>query len=56
MIAIACVHGGFELKTAIIRYFNEKDIPHVDLGTFDTKSVDYPDIAIPCATIPFQRK
>lgn len=49
MIAIACDHGGFELKTAIIRHFKDKGIPHEDLGTFDTKSVDYPDIAIPCA-------
>lgn len=49
MIAIACDHGGFELKTAVIGYLSEIGIPYKDLGTFDAQSVDYPDIAIPCA-------
>lgn len=49
MIAIACDHGGFELKTVIIRHLEEKGYPYKDFGTFDTKSVDYPDIAFACA-------
>lgn len=48
-VAIASDHGGFVLKKDIINYFIEKDIEYKDFGTFSTDSVDYPDIAIPCA-------
>lgn len=48
-IAISSDHGGFELKQNIIDHFKDKQIDYQDLGTFSTDSVDYPDIAIPCA-------
>ena len=48
-IAIASDHGGFELKQAIIKYFDKNEISYTDLGTCSTESVDYPDIAISCA-------
>ncbi|MDK2879536.1 MAG: ribose 5-phosphate isomerase [Thermoanaerobacteraceae bacterium] len=48
-IAIASDHGGFELKREIIRFLEQKNIPYKDFGTFSTDSVDYPDVAIPCA-------
>lgn len=48
-IAIASDHGGFELKKEIIRFLEQKNIPYKDFGTFSTDSVDYPDVAIPCA-------
>ena len=33
MIAIASDHGGFELKKAIVAYFEENNIEYVDYGT-----------------------
>ncbi|HHX23030.1 MAG: ribose 5-phosphate isomerase B [Tepidanaerobacteraceae bacterium] len=48
-IAIACDHGGYNLKIELIKFFDENNISYKDLGTFCTESVDYPDIAIPCA-------
>lgn len=48
-IAIASDNGGFELKKEIIRFLEQKDIQYKDFGTFSTDSVDYPDVAIPCA-------
>lgn len=48
-IAIASDHGGYELKKEIVRFLEERNISYKDFGTFTTESVDYPDIAIPCA-------
>lgn len=45
MIAIGSDHGGFDLKCSIIKYLKEKNIEFIDVGCFDTNSVDYPDIA-----------
>ena len=42
-IAIAADHGGFELKEALKKHYNHLNL--LDLGTFSTDSVDYPDIA-----------
>lgn len=44
-IAIASDHGGFEMKQALIEYFENKGQPLADLGTHDSNSVDYPDYA-----------
>ena len=44
-IAIASDHGGFQLKQELIAYYAQKDIPLIDLGTYNTDSCDYPDIA-----------
>ena len=45
MIAIGCDHGGFLLKTEIIKYFNEIGLKYKDFGHFSTESVDYPDVS-----------
>ena len=41
-IAIASDHGGFELKSHLIKYLEEKGIEITDLGTNNNQSVDYP--------------
>lgn len=48
-IAIASDHGGYDLKQEVMKYLDKSKISFKDLGTFSTESVDYPDIAIPCA-------
>ena len=40
-VAIACDHGGYDLKEEIKSRFS--DVTWVDLGTDSTDSVDYPD-------------
>lgn len=45
MIAIACDHGGYKLKLAIEKYFEEKRITYRDFGTDDENSCDYADYA-----------
>lgn len=42
-IAIAADHGGFELKETLKQHYADMNL--LDLGTFSTESVDYPDIA-----------
>ena len=42
-IAIASDHGGFELKEALKKHYAALDL--LDLGTYSTDSVDYPDYA-----------
>ena len=49
MIAIACDHGGYELKLLIEKHLDEKNIPYKDFGCDSTKSVDYPEYAYPVA-------
>ncbi len=44
-IAIACDHGGFELKVALVRFLNNNGYEVVDLGTDSSDPVDYPDEA-----------
>lgn len=44
-VVIGCDHGGFELKKILFRHLEEKGLEVVDAGTYDTDSVDYPDIA-----------
>ncbi len=45
MIYLGSDHGGYVLKEKIQEYLQEKKITHLDMGCFDTKSVDYPDVA-----------
>ena len=45
MIAIGSDHGGFELKTHIIKYLTEQGMELFDFGTYTEDSCDYPDIA-----------
>ena len=42
MIALACDHGGLEIKNAIIEDLKKKGIEYIDLGTKTADSVDYP--------------
>lgn len=42
MIAIGSDHGGYELKTAIVRKLHDQGIEFIDCGTDSTESVDYP--------------
>jgi len=45
MIAIGCDHGGFQLKTELIKFLADNGYEYKDVGTYDENSVDYPDIA-----------
>ena len=38
-------HAGFEVKSFVIEYLQEKGIEVEDLGTYSSESVDYPDYA-----------
>ena len=49
MIAIACDHGGYELKLEIIKHLTKQGYKVKDFGCDSTNSVDYPDYAYPCA-------
>ena len=49
MIAIACDHGGLDIKNAIIKSLEEKDIEYKDFGTYTSDSVDYPEYAYKAA-------
>lgn len=42
MIAIACDHGGFELKQELMAHLKERGIEFKDLGCNEPKSCDYP--------------
>lgn len=48
-IAMACDHGGLELKENIKTYLEEQGIEVLDLGTNTTESVDYPEYGKACA-------
>ena len=48
-IALACDHGGLNLKKEIIKYLKENGYEYVDFGTDSTDSCDYPDFALPAA-------
>jgi ribose 5-phosphate isomerase B len=44
-IALGCDHGGFSLKHMVIECVETLGHPVIDLGTYSTESVDYPDYA-----------
>jgi ribose 5-phosphate isomerase B len=44
-VAVACDHGGLELKKALVALLEARGLAVLDLGTHDTQSVDYPDFA-----------
>lgn len=46
-IAIACDHGGFALKSALIQHIAPLGHSVHDFGCYSTESVDYSDMAIP---------
>ncbi|MCX5716661.1 MAG: ribose 5-phosphate isomerase B [Candidatus Omnitrophica bacterium] len=41
-IAIGCDHGGFRLKTELVRFLKTSRHSAKDFGAFDEKSCDYP--------------
>lgn len=45
MLAIGSDHGGVNLKRAINGLLEKRGMKYRDFGTFDTGSIDYPDIA-----------
>ncbi len=49
MIAIGSDHAGYSLKIEILKYLDENGYKYKDLGTCDTKSVDYPDFGLAVA-------
>ena len=48
-IAVACDHGGLQLKRALVRYLESKGHEVIDFGTDSEESCDYPDFALPAA-------
>lgn len=48
-ILVASDHGGFELKSKIVKLLKNKNIQVEDLGSDSAESVDYPDYAIKVA-------
>ncbi|MBC8033452.1 MAG: ribose 5-phosphate isomerase B [Chitinophagaceae bacterium] len=46
-VAIGCDHAGFEYKTELVRFLNQKGYQVNDFGTYTPDSVDYPDFAHP---------
>ena len=49
MIALACDHGGLELKEEIKKHLDARGLAYRDFGTNSTESCDYPDYAAPAA-------
>jgi ribose 5-phosphate isomerase B len=49
-IAIGSDHAGFEYKTALVSYLEQKGYTVKDVGTYSADSVDYPDYAHLVAT------
>ncbi len=48
-IAIACDHGGLNLKNALKKHLEKNGYEYVDFGTNTPDSCDYPDFALPAA-------
>lgn len=51
IIPIACDHAGFELKTKIIVFLENKGYKIKDFGCHSDASIDYADYAHPLATL-----
>ena len=48
-IAIACDHGGFDLKQPLADHLKEKGFEVEDLGIYGEERVDYPEYGKKCA-------
>ena len=48
-IAVACDHGGLNLKNAMIAYVKKLGHEVIDFGTTTKDSCDYPDFALQAA-------
>lgn len=42
MIALACDHGGYELKQKVIGHLKERELEYKDFGCFNEEACDYP--------------
>lgn len=49
LVAIGGDHAGYDYKASLVKYLEEKGFQLKDMGTYDNKSVDYPDFAHPVA-------
>ena len=49
ILPIACDHGAFEMKEYLIKELKEAGYLIKDMGTYNTDSVDYPDMIHPLA-------
>jgi len=45
MIALSSDQGGYELKQEVIAHLNKRGLEFKDYGSYDEKSVDYPEYA-----------
>ena len=45
MIALACDHGAFDLKQAIMKHLEARGLAYKDFGCYTKDSCDYPDFA-----------
>lgn len=48
-IAIACDHGGYDMKEALAAYLKEQGHEVKDFGSYSPASIDYPDFIFPAA-------
>ena len=48
-IAVACDHGGLNLKKALLAFLEKNGHEYVDFGTYTADSCDYPDFALKAA-------
>ncbi len=55
-IAIACDHGGFDLKQQLLGLLESKGLDILDLGTNSRDSVDYPEFGAAMANAIEQNK
>lgn len=49
-VAVGCDHAGFEYKTKLVQWLNQKGLQVHDFGTYSAAAVDYPDYVHPLAT------
>lgn len=45
-VVVGSDHGGFELKEVLKKHLEDKGVDVIDVGAYDTNSIDYPDIAV----------
>ncbi len=56
IVAIGSDHGGFAMKEALRAVFDEFGLTVRDVGVFEEKAADYPDIALAVAEIVARRE
>ncbi|MBM3736879.1 MAG: ribose 5-phosphate isomerase B [Acidobacteria bacterium] len=50
-VAIGADHGGFRMKQALLPVFNELGLAARDVGVYEEKTADYPDVAAQVADL-----